>query len=171
MARQMMATFAYEEDFGAAGSNLKSAGFDDLTMMSPIPLHDVENVLGLDKSPVRRFSLAGAVIGAISGFALATFAALSFIQPTGGRPIITVPPFLVITYEMTILLGVLATLLGFHFVSGLPAWRDAPYSIASGLDRFTLVVAVEGDVDPAEARKILQGAGAEEVRDLEEFSS
>jgi len=170
MARQMMATYGYEEDFIAAARDLKSAGFDNITMMSPIPLHDAEAVLGLGKSPVRRFSLAGAITGAIGGFALATFAALSFIQPTGGRPLITIPPFLVITYEMTILLGVLATLLGFHFVSGLPAWKDAPYSIASGEDRFTVVVEVGEGSDQTEAKRILENAGAESVRDLEEFS-
>jgi len=170
MARHMMATYGYEEDFIAAARDLKSAGFDRITMMSPIPLHDAEAVLGLGKSPVRRFSLAGAITGAIGGFALATFAALSFIQPTGGRALITIPPFLVITYEMTILLGVLATLLGFHFVSGLPAWKDAPYSIASGVDRFTVVVEVDDNGDPAEARRVLENAGAESVRNLEGFS-
>jgi hypothetical protein len=30
-------------------------------------------------------------------------------------------------HEMTILLGVLFTLIGFHVVSGLPAWQDHPY--------------------------------------------
>jgi hypothetical protein len=170
MGRQMMATYGYEEDFIAAARNLKSAGFDSVTMMSPIPLHDAEAVLELGKSPVRRFSLAGAITGAIGGFALATFSALSFIQPAGGRPLITIPPFLVITYEMTILLGVLATLLGFHFVSGLPAWKDAPYSIVSSEDKFTVVVDVIDDGDPAEARRILENAGAESIRNLEEFS-
>ncbi len=167
MARQIMATFGYEEDIISAGRNLKSAGFDNITMMSPIPLHETEAIQGLGKSPVRRFSLVGAITGAIGGFALATFSALSFIQPTGGRAIIAIPPFLVITYEMTILFGVLATLLGFHFVSGLPAWQDAPYSVASGSDRFTVVVDVDDGGDPVEAKRILEGAGAEAVRDLD----
>ncbi|NIO80764.1 MAG: DUF3341 domain-containing protein, partial [Candidatus Aminicenantes bacterium] len=61
-------------------------------------------------SPVRKFSLAGAIIGGLSGFAMATACALVFILPTGGRAIIAFPPFLVITYEMTILIGVLSTL-------------------------------------------------------------
>ncbi len=167
MANNIMGLFQYEDDFIAAAKALKASGFNKLTLMSPIPMHEAENVLELGKSPVRRFSLAGAIIGAISGFTLATACALVFILPTGGRAIIAFPPFLVITYEMTILFGVLATLLGFHIVSGLPAWFDAPYRIESNVDRFSLVVGFGPDDDPTAAEKIIHEAGAEEVTHIE----
>ena len=88
----IMGTFAFEEDFLAAAKNLQSSGFDNISLLSPVPLEEAQQVLGLGKSPVRRFSLAGAIIGAISGFAMAVGTALVFILPTGGRAIITVPP-------------------------------------------------------------------------------
>jgi len=163
MAKNIIALFEYEEDFIAAATALKQSGFDEITLMTPIPLHETEKVLGLKKSPVRYFSFFGAIIGGISGFALAVACALVFILPTGGRAIIAIPPFLVIGYEMTILFGVLSTLLGFHFVSGLPAWSDAAYRIESGIDRFSVAVSfAEGD-DPAQAEKILTELGAEQV--------
>ena len=142
----VLATFRYEEDFIAGAERVKSAGIGEISLMSPLPLEEAQEVLGLGKSPVRRFSLAGAIIGAVSGFAMAVSTALVFVLPTGGRAIISVPPYLVITYEMTILFGVLFTLFGFHVVSGLPAWRDKPYTPESNVDRF--VVVVEGADDP-----------------------
>lgn len=169
MASHVMGTFRYEEDFLSAARGLKSAGFDGLTLMSPIPVHEAEKIQGLGKSNVRRFSLAGAIIGALGGFGLATFSALSFIMPSGGRAVIAFPPFLVITYEMTILLGVLFTLLGFHVVSDLPAWFDAPYTEETNVDRFSVVVKLDGGVDGGEARQIMNDSGAEEVRDLEGY--
>jgi molybdopterin-containing oxidoreductase family membrane subunit len=117
---------------------------------------------------VRRFSLAGAIIGAVSGFAMAVATALVFVLPTGGRAIISVPPYLVITYEMTILFGVLFTLFGFHLVSGLPAWRDRPYTPESNVDRFVVVVEGADDADAARAETILREAGAEETRRVED---
>jgi len=33
----IVGTFAYEEDFLAAAKNLKSSGFDDISLLSPIP--------------------------------------------------------------------------------------------------------------------------------------
>lgn len=162
-----MGLFQYEDDLIKAAKTLRDTGFNKLSLMSPIPLHDAQEVLGLHKSPVRHFSLAGAIIGGISGFALATACALVFILPTGGRAVIAFPPFLVITYEMTILFGVLATLLGFHFVSGLPAWDDKPYRMETNVDRFSLVVGFGPDDDPDVAEKIIRNAGAEEIINIE----
>jgi molybdopterin-containing oxidoreductase family membrane subunit len=164
----ILGTFAFEDDFLAAAKNLTASGFDNISLLSPLPLEEAQEILGLDKSPVRHFTLAGAIFGAIAGFALAAGTALVFILPTGGRAIITIPPFLIITYEMTILFGVLFTLLGFHFVSGLPAWRDRPYLSSACTDKFVVVVeGADGD-QVARAETIIRDAGAEDVRHVED---
>jgi len=164
----IMGTFAYEEDFLAAAENLTTSGFDNISLLSPVPLEEAQKILGLGKSPVRRFSLAGAIIGAISGFAMAAGTALVFILPTSGRAIITIPPFLIITYEMTILFGVLFTLLGFHFVSGLPSGRDRPYLEAASIDRFVVVVEGADGEQAAKAETIIRQAGADEIQHVED---
>ncbi len=163
----VMGTFMYEEDFLAAAENLTTSGFDNISLLSPLPLEEAQAILGLGKSPVRRFALAGAIIGAIAGFAMAAGTALVFILPTGGRAVITVPPYLIITYEMTILFGVLFTLLGFHFVSGLPAWRDKPYLPSANIDRFVVVVEGAAAEQLARAEAIIRDAGADEIRHVE----
>ncbi len=163
----IMGTFMYEEDFLAAAENLTTSGFDNISLLSPLPLEEAQAILGLGKSPVRRFALAGAIIGAISGFAMAAGTALVFILPTGGRAIITIPPYLIITYEMTILFGVLFTLLGFHFVSGLPAWHDKPYLPSANIDRFVVVVEGAEADQVARAEAIIRDAGADEIRHVE----
>ncbi len=163
----IMGTFMYEEDFLSAAENLKTSGFDNISLLSPVPLEEAQEVLGLGKSPVRRFALAGAIIGAIAGFAMAAGTALVFILPTGGRAIITIPPYLIITYEMTILFGVLFTLIGFHFVSGLPAWRDRPYLPSANIDRFVVVVEGAEADQVARAEAIIRDAGADEIRHVE----
>ncbi len=163
----IMGTFMYEEDFLSAAENLKTSGFDNISLLSPLPLEEAQEILGLGKSPVRRFALAGAIIGAISGFAMAAGTALVFILPTGGRAIITIPPYLIITYEMTILFGVLFTLIGFHFVSGLPAWRDRPYLPSANIDRFVVVVEGAEADQVARAEAIIRDAGADEIQHVE----
>ncbi|MDX1403190.1 MAG: DUF3341 domain-containing protein [Woeseiaceae bacterium] len=163
----IVGTFAYEDEFLAAARSLKSSGFENLSLLSPLPIEEAQEIVGLGKSPVRRFSLAGALIGAASGFAMAVATALVFVLPTGGRPIIPLPPYLVITYEMTILLGVLFTLIGFHVVSGLPAWRDMPYLPAANIDRFLVIVEGEEGDRARQAESIIRDAGAEEVQQME----
>ncbi len=164
----ILGTFAFEDDFLAAARNLTASGFDNISLLSPLPLEEAQEILGLDKSPVRRFTLAGAIFGAIGGFAMAAGTSLVFLLPTGGRAIISIPPFLIITYEMTILFGVLFTLLGFHFVSGLPAWRDRPYLPSAGTDKFVVVVEGAAGDQVARAETIIRDAGADEVRHVED---
>lgn len=164
MNGSVLGIFKYQDDFLDATRRLHQSGFEKLTMMSPIPMHEIEAILRKKKPVIRRFSLAGAIFGAIFGFAMATGSALSFIQPTGGRPIIPFPPFLVISYEMTILFGVLATLIGFHVASGLPAWRDKPYVPETNVNRFSILVEIVPGEDVQQAERILRDAGAEEIR-------
>jgi hypothetical protein len=152
----------------AAASQLKDAGFSIPEILSPIPIHGIEEVLGKKKSVIKRFTFFGALIGGISGFALAAGTAVLYVHPTGGRPIITMPPFLIITYELTILFGVLATVLGFFISARLPAIRERVYVPEAAVDKFAVAVACDSEESHRRAELILRDAGAEEVRQVTE---
>lgn len=167
MPRSTLALYQYEEDFLEAAGQLKAMEVSGLRVMTPIPMHSVEEVLGIGKSNVRYFSLSGALLGAATGFALAVGTAMVFLLPTAGRPIIALPPYLVIVYEMTILFGVIATLLGFHFVSGLPAWNDAPYTPEANIDRFVISAPIRDGTDMEKVEAIMRATNAEEIKQVE----
>ncbi len=156
----LLASFAHEDTAVSAAAALREKGVEDFELFSPIPLHHADAAVGLGKSPVRVFTLLGAVLGAVGGFALCVWTATRFLLPTAGRPIIALPPYLLITYETTILLGVLATLLGFFVVGRLPAWKDRAYRPSSNVDRF--VISVAGTA-AAHAEEILRASGAESI--------
>lgn len=162
------AVFKYEEDVVAAAKNLRAAGFEDISLMSPIPMHAAEEAVGLHKSNVRRFALFGAIVGALGGFAMCVATALVFIMPTGGRAVIALPPYFLITYESTILIGVLSTLIGFFLVSRLPAWRNRPYRPEANVDRFVVVVEDAEGEKTAQVEQIIREAGAEEIQKMED---
>jgi hypothetical protein len=167
----IMGIFEYEDDLLGLLRRLKDAGFARPIVLSPVPLeHELEAIYGERKSPVRRFSLAGGITGALSGFSIAVACSLVFVLPTGGRAVITFPPFLVISYEMTILFGVLFTLIGFHVVSGLPAWQDHPYDERLNVDRFGVIVPCSSEAQRNEAQRIIRESGAAEVREVEDAS-
>ena len=152
----------------AAAGNLKSAGFATPELMSPIPLEGVQEVLGEKKSVIKRFTFFGAVIGGLSGFLLAAGTAVLYLHPTGGRPIITIPPYLIITYEMTILFGIVFTVLGFFISARLPAFRDRVYVPETAVDKFAVSVACDNVELFKRAEAILSEAGAEQVREMAE---
>lgn len=163
MSANIVGVYKYADDLLDVAGKLKQSGFKHIELMSPIPLHGVEEVLGPKKSILRRCALFGALTGAMGGFLMAALAALVFIMPTSGRPIVPWPPFLIITYETTILMGTLATLIGFFFSAALPAWKDRPYVPAFSDNRFGVHVGCdEGAAEKAE--NIMRDTGAEEVK-------
>ena len=168
MVSNALGLFRDPESALEAAGQLKSAGFEGLEIMSPIPIHGIDDVLGPKKSVIKRFTLFGGIFGALSGFALAAGTAVLYLHPTGGRPIITIPPFLIITYEMTILFGILATVLGFLISARFPAIRERVYVPESAVDKFVVTVACDTEESVDRAAAILNAAGAEEVRNISE---
>ena len=71
MANNALGLFHEPDSALAAAGELKSAGFATPVLMSPIPLEGVEEVLGENKSAIKRFTLFGAIFGGLSGFLLA----------------------------------------------------------------------------------------------------
>jgi hypothetical protein len=168
MVSNALGLFRDPESALDAAGQLKSAGFEGLEVLSPIPIHGIDEVLGPKKSVIKRFTLFGGIFGALSGFALAAGTAVLYLHPTGGRPIITIPPFLIITYEMTILFGILFTVLGFLISARFPAIRERVYVPEAAVDKFVVTVACDSEESVDRAAAILNAAGAEEVRNISE---
>ncbi len=154
-----------------AAAQLRDSGFDAPDVISPIPLEEAEEVLGEKKSAIKRFTLIGTVTGFLSGFVLAAGTAVLYAHPTGGRPIIAFPPFLIIAYELTILFGIVATVIGFLISARLPAIKERVYVPEAAVDKFAVAVACDRDEQLQRAETILRGAGAVEVRQQAEEQS
>lgn len=96
----------------------------DMIVTSPLPRHDLEHVIyaGEAPSPIRWFTLTGALFGGTMGFALQSITHLnwSMVIPAG-KPLVSIPAFLVITFESTVLWGCLFTLFGLLLMCRLPA--------------------------------------------------
>lgn len=164
MANNAVGLFHDPDSALEAAGALKSAGFARPELQSPIPLHGVEAVLGPKKSVIKRFTFFGGIFGAIGGFTLAAGTAVLYLHPTGGRPIITIPPFLIISYEMTILFGILATVLGFLISARFPAIRERVYVPEAAVDKFVVTVPCKNSEQFDRAEAILRDTGAEEIR-------
>jgi molybdopterin-containing oxidoreductase family membrane subunit len=147
-------------------SELKVKGYANLQVYSPVPHHELEDVLQKRESPVRVFTLVGGLTGCALGFAYAISTSLDWELITGGKPIVSLPPFVIIGFECTILLGALITVAGMFINARLPKFGGAPgYDPRFSNDRFG-VVAFGGPQQLAQAESIMKAAGAEEVNDV-----
>ncbi len=156
--RSVLGIFEYADDTVQAITDLRHAGFEELVVFSPIPLHDVEHALehGKPKRPntfdagikalksrdihVLRFTLLG-LFGGVSLAWLLTFGTfLAWPIQQGGMPIISLPPIGLITYELGTLGAALGTVFGFIWLSKLPTMKDEIYDISLGSDKFGIAV-------------------------------
>ena len=162
-SRELLAIFTHLDALLRAIHQLRDAGYRDAGVFSPVPRHEVEEALARGPGPVRHFTLIGAILGATTGFVLTIATSLHYPLITGGKPIVSIPPFLVIVFELTILFGALATILGMLLNIRLPRLKLRPdYDPRFSEDRFGLWVRCE-EKDFDEVRALLRGAGAEEV--------
>ena len=146
---------------------LKRAGIRDIVVTAPLPRHEIEEMLYEGRpSPVRWFTLGGALFGGIFGFALCSLTHLNWamIIPAG-KPLVSIPTFMVIAFESTVLWGCLSTLVGMMLLARLPAHdlqveaTDPRFSD----DVFGLIVNNLGKKQAAKVSEMLNSAGAIEV--------
>src|SRR5512141_422903 len=99
----VVGSFRHLDSLVLAIEQLKKAGYRELQALSPIPHHAIDEALDKPTSPVRVFTLVGCLLGCITGFTLTIAATLHYPLIVGGKPIISIPPFLVIVFELIIL--------------------------------------------------------------------
>ena len=152
----VLASFEYLDSIVDAIHELRKAGFKELRAYMPYPEHHIEEALGYDQSPVRVWTLVGGLTGAGTGFAFTIWSSMDWPLVTGGKPILSVPTSVVIAFELTVLFGALATLIGVFILSRLPhVKKTVIYDPEFMSGRFGLYVAAEG-TKLDEARRILQ---------------
>jgi hypothetical protein len=101
----------------------KGVSKEKIRTKTPYYLPEVEKLLYSSPGMLRFFTLIGALIGFVAGFALTIYTVLSWPMITGGKPLISIPAFLIIAYTLTILFGSLASFFGFLVLARLPKIR------------------------------------------------
>ena len=161
--RGLLAGYDFLDSAVDAIEGLKKAGLKQITAYVPYPEHHIEAALGYGQSPVRVFTLVGGLSGAAAGLSLTTWTSAYWPLVVGGKPIIGIPAYIVITFELAVLFGALATIIGLFINARLPDLKpQMAYDPEFSAGRFGIYVEVPVDrVD--EARRILE---KEEPADL-----
>ena len=165
----VVGVFAHVDTTVKALEDLRSKGYHDLTVYTPVPVHEIEDVVERDRpvSKVRLFTLLGGLTGLASGWLITAWTSLKWGIVVGGKPPIgfpVSPPYIVIMFELMILFGGIATIIGMVTLGRLPSLRrSASYDLRFTNDRFGVAVHCAPE-RAASVREILRSAGAEEVR-------
>ncbi len=123
MAKQSILALYTDASYAAeAGEALERSGFSreeyDFLTDTPYP----EGALGERHNSHRLyvFPFVGALLGLTTAILLTAGTQISYPLVTGGKPILSIPPMAIISYEGTMLGAILFTILGVLFESRLP---------------------------------------------------
>ena len=164
-AQGSLASYEYLDSTVDAIENLKKAGFDEIKAYAPYPEHHIEHALGYGQSPVRVWTLVGALTGTSTAFAFTSWTSVEWPLVVGGKPIISIPAFIPIVFEMSVLFGALATVIGLFILSKLPNVKPAVvYDPEFTAGRYGVYVEAEAD-RLEEARAIMNAEEPIELRE------
>jgi ActD protein len=172
----IVGVFRHVDSTVRALEELRAKGYHDLAVYTPVPIHEIEDIMERDRpvSGVRFFTLVGGLAGIASAFIITIWTSLKWGLVTGGKYFqfgdnggilgSSLPPFVIIAFELMVLFGGIATLLGMAFLARLPRFRPSKsFDPRFTNDRFGVAVHCSPDRSVS-VREILSRSGADEVR-------
>ncbi len=155
--------FSSPEILIKAVKKIRESGFNNIETFSPVKVEGVNKLLGYVKSPVRFYTLAGAVLGCASGYALAILTALVNNHIVGGKSPVAIIPYTVIAFELTILFGSIGNLIGLIINSKLHRINTMEgYDARFSRDKFGLLI-YEDENQFSEVKSLLNEFESEEI--------
>jgi hypothetical protein len=170
----LMAEFADPTTLVSAARRTHAEGYRKVDAFSPYPIHELFDVLELNDKRLPLAVLVGGILGCLAGFGLCYWVSvIAYPLNIGGRPFNSWPSFIPVTFEVTILLASLTTVLALIVLNGLPM----PYHPVFNVKRFAehasqdgLFLAIEADdpkFDINKTREFLLNLGAREINEIE----
>lgn len=147
MSRQVYtATFTREEDLLAATGEIRSAGVRIYDVYTPYAVHGLDAAMGLKSSRLTWVCFGAGAFGLAFGLWLQVYAsAESWPLNVGGKPFNSLPAFVPVAFELTVLCAALTTVLALLVRTKLRPRIEAPRGQLPGVtnDKLTLVVEMD----------------------------
>jgi molybdopterin-containing oxidoreductase family membrane subunit len=127
--RPILGIFQNANTAADAGDALRGAGIsnDELDFLTDCPYPEGAFGERHERHNLYLFPFIGALLGLTSGILLTSMTQVAYPLVTGGKPILSLPPMAVISYEGTMLGAILFTVLGVIFESRLPNLKKGLY--------------------------------------------
>ena len=158
----LMVEFERPEELLAAARKVSEAGYKKVDAYSPFPVHGVDEAIGA-KTILPWLIFGGGLGGGLGGFAMMTFAsAVHYPLNIAGKPLVSWPSFMPITFELTVLLASATAVFGMLFLNGLPQPYNPVFNVPgferASQDRFFLCIeAKDPNFDLVETSRFLEG--------------
>jgi len=170
----LVAVFDTASGIYRAAEKVRDAGFKRWDVITPFPVHGLDEAMGMKRSLVPVFAFFGGMTGLFGGMTMIAYMNwINYPIVVHGRPYFSPLSSFPVSFELTILLAALGSIIGMFILNGLPMhyhpvlkWNKA--HIASD-DKFLLIIeSTDPKYDREKTKQMLEELGGEEIEELEE---
>lgn len=160
-----------DEKILVAAAKMRDAGYKKFDAITPFPVHGMEEAVGIKRSMIPWVTFFAGTTGCVLGLGLQYWmSAVNWPINVGGKPMFSLPAFIPVTFEMTILFAALISVGTMFFLNGLP--KKNPPIIDPDLTCHKFALWVPEDEEGYSAEKVeafLKELGADEVKRVAEY--
>ncbi len=169
-----MAEFDTPTQVVDAARKVREAGYTKTDAFSPFPIHEMDEALGIRRSILPYLVFAGGVTGLLLGIGLQVFVHyIDYPLNVGGRPHISIPSFVPVSYELTILAAGVTAVFGMLFLNGLPrpyhpVFNVPRFALATREKFFLVIETADPKFEYADTKGFMESLNPQEVFDVDE---
>lgn len=155
--KYIVGIFLDEEILMPAVKNVRQSGLKIYDVFTPFPVHGLEDVMGLRGSKLHTLGFVAGATGAISALAFMVWINVSSYPINfGGKPFFTLPSYIPITFEATVLFASVSMVIGFLARCGLyPGAENRIFDERTTDDKFAMVFEVDKNGSETEVNRII----------------
>ena len=164
--------FSDDEKILEAAGKMKEAGYKKFDApITPFPVHGMEEAIGIKRSVIPYITFGAALLGGSLGMWFQYWtSAVNWPINVGGKPMFSLPAFVPVAFETTILFAALFSVGAMVLLNGLPKVDPPVIDPALTSHKFALWVPEdEENYSPEKVESFLKELGAEEVKRVAEY--
>jgi hypothetical protein len=169
-----LAEFPDVDSVMAAAHKVRDAGFTRWDVHSPFPIHGIDAAMGIRPTILPWLVMGGGVFGLLGGIIMQIWMnAIDYPYFVSGKPLVSGPAFVPVTFECTILGAALTAVFGMLILNKLPMLYNPLFKserfrrVTS--DRFFIVIdATDARFDEAATEQFLQSLNPTAVERFED---
>lgn len=163
--------FLKESTVLTAAAKVRDSGFVKFDAITPYPVHGMEEACGIKRSSIPYVSFVAACVGLAAALALVWYTSVvDWPLNIGGKPMFSLPAFIPIMFELTVLFSALASVAALFYHSGMPKIDPPVIDKDLTCHKFAIFIP-ENDVgyNADRVEKLLKDLGADEVKKVAEY--
>ncbi|MCW3073348.1 MAG: quinol:cytochrome oxidoreductase [Flaviaesturariibacter sp.] len=161
----VVGNFYDEQVLFPAIKNVRKTGYKIHDVYTPFPIHGLDTAMGLRDTSLHTAGFIYGITGTATAFSFITWVFTSdWPMNIGGKPFFSLPAWIPIMFELTVLFAAVGMVLTFCYLCQLaPFVKKDHFNLRSTDDTFTMAIELNERSNEQEIVSYLQSVGAQDV--------